>query len=310
MHKAIIFLIFCWSANAEELRFAGPISGFVYDAPSRSVRVIEGIPGSSYLGTTVFQNIDLASIAPNGRSALLWADGKAFFVPRLDEEAAAREIGEAGVPDMIAWAPDSRAAVLYRSAESRLERWRNLDREPAIESLDELRPEGRLSFVAIDSSASRIAWASESGMFLWNDGAAPQTVRDAGLATAAIFSQDGKTLFMAAPGRIVALRNLDSGAYTDSLGQPDAALDPAGLALGHDGRLYVADRSTRSVLVYDAANGMATDRVALDSEPSVITALLRPGTFLLCARSSASDPVWVLETRTRYAAYFVGRGVE
>lgn len=311
MHKAIVFLLICGAAGAEDLRFAGPLTGFLYDAPSRSIRVIQGVPGSSYLGTAVLQNIDFASIAPNGRSALVWSGGVASFVARLDLDAATREIGAAGVPDQIAWSPDSRSIVLYRAVDSRLERWRGLDDAPAIDSPDGLRVEGRISFVAIDASASRIAWGSEVGLVLWIDGRDAQSFPEAGSTTGGVFATDGKTLFAAGSDRIVALRNIEWGPYTDFLGIGTGdPLDAAGMAVDASGHLYVADRAAQSMRVYDTATGGMTVRIALDLAPSMMIPLLRRNTFLLNVRTGATDPVWVFDTSTRNSAYFVGMGVE
>ena len=328
MHKGIFFLLFCGAMGAQDLRFAGPVSGFVYDAPARSIRVIQGIPGSSYLGTRVLQNLDFASIAPNGSSALVWSGGVAAFVPRLDNGAVAHEIGAAVVPDRIAWSADSRAAVLYRSAEPRLERWRNLDEAPVIDTPDALRDQGAVTFIAVDSSASRIVLGAPNGFVLWSEGQPAQALPFAG-ATGAVFAADGKTLFLAGPDRIAALENLDSGVYLEpgahlssrrhfpaaKISRPsspnDTPLDAAGLVVDRAGaHVYVADRSSRSVLVYDIAGAEVTDAISLDVAPSTMLPLLRPGTFLLNARTGADDPVWVMDTNGRNMAYFVGMGIE
>jgi hypothetical protein len=311
MHKALIVLFFCGAMAAQDLHFAGPVSGFVYDSPGRSIRVIHGIPGSSYLGGAILENIDFASIAPNGRSALIWSGGEASFVERLDENAARRAIGASDTPDQIAWSPDSRAAVLYRATDSRLERWRNLADALVIDKPDGLQVQGRISFAAIGASGSRVAWGSDTGLFLWMEGTDAQPLPDAGLSTGAIFSADGKILFAAAPDRIVAIHS-EGVAYAEPLIASSAVvLDAAGLAIDSANKqLYVADRATCSVLVFDTATGNVTDRIPLDIAPSTMIPLFRPQTFLLNARNGAADPVWVLETKTRKAAFFVGLGVE
>ena len=231
---------------------------------------------------------------------------------RLDESAAPRAIGFSDMPDQIGWSPDSRAAVLYRAAESRLERWRNLADTPAIDSPDGLQVQGRISFVTIAASGSKVAWGSETGLVLWTEGTDAQSFRDAGLPTGAIFSSDGNLLFAAAPDRILAIHSVEGGAYADPfVASSGVALDAAGLAIDSAGKqLYVADRATCSVLVYDTATGNVADRIPLDIAPSTMMPLLRPQTFLLNGRNGAADAVWVVETKTRKSAYFVGLGVE
>ena len=57
-------------ALGEDSRMSGPIPGFVFHSPTRSIRPIVGVPGSAYLGAMVAQDFDAASVSPLGKSGL------------------------------------------------------------------------------------------------------------------------------------------------------------------------------------------------------------------------------------------------
>ena len=49
---------------AQSVPIAGPMTGWVYDPPSRSLRAISGIPGAARLGGAVVDGISWGSVAP------------------------------------------------------------------------------------------------------------------------------------------------------------------------------------------------------------------------------------------------------
>ena len=68
---AVTALLMAGAAAGQMASLKGPISGIVYDAPSRSVRPVMGFPGSSYLGKAIVNDVQMASISPDGESALV-----------------------------------------------------------------------------------------------------------------------------------------------------------------------------------------------------------------------------------------------
>ena len=62
--------VFTAGTLAAQTRFAGPVSGIVFDAKAKSLRPIMGVPGASYLGNALAADMDLAAVSPDGKFAL------------------------------------------------------------------------------------------------------------------------------------------------------------------------------------------------------------------------------------------------
>ena len=67
--------------------FRGPISGFVYNQSSRTIRPLLGIPGATRIGTALLNEVDFASIGPDGKWAFLTRAGHSTFVYDLSGQA-------------------------------------------------------------------------------------------------------------------------------------------------------------------------------------------------------------------------------
>ena len=70
MKLASLLCMCALAALADDARVSGPVPGFVFDRSSQSIRPIFGVPGSSYLGPSVMDGFDIASVSPLGISAL------------------------------------------------------------------------------------------------------------------------------------------------------------------------------------------------------------------------------------------------
>src|SRR5580704_14000390 len=114
---------------ADDARVNGPISGFVFDRSTQSIRPIFGIPGSSYLGPSVADGFDLASISPLGISALATQSGKLYFLRNLDaaQPDSMPLDGAISGAARFAWGPDGLSAVVYSADSQQAQVLRNLD---------------------------------------------------------------------------------------------------------------------------------------------------------------------------------------
>ena len=61
----------------DSTRLTGPTSGLLFDAPSRAIRVVMGVPGAAYLGAALASDLDNGSVSPNGRLAVAMSAGAA-----------------------------------------------------------------------------------------------------------------------------------------------------------------------------------------------------------------------------------------
>ena len=66
---------------AQRAELGGPISGFVYEKNTRSLRPVLGVLGAAYLGEPVLSGAEAAAVSPNGRIALAVSE---HYLIRLD----------------------------------------------------------------------------------------------------------------------------------------------------------------------------------------------------------------------------------
>jgi len=165
-----IFLIICVllavPVFGQGPQLAGPLSGFVFDPPSRAIRPILGIPGAAHLGSPVFSNIDFAAVAPNGRLALAVREGHLWIIPDLNAADADQPAAAIDNPAQIVWASDSSTAVVYSSSAQSMQRV--LFPAGAAARLDSpidtsFLP-GRISSLAVDPTGRIAAGVSDPAM--------------------------------------------------------------------------------------------------------------------------------------------------
>src|SRR5438874_1999780 len=137
-------------ALGQDSRMSGPVPGFVFHSPTRSIRPIIGVPGSAYLGPMVAPDFDAASVSPLGKSALATRGGQLFFVQGLDSgdpPATPIEGAISGV-DRFAWSQDGLSAAVY-SADSR--------QAQILRSPNALQPPGVESALDLSSTAGTVS---------------------------------------------------------------------------------------------------------------------------------------------------------
>ena len=84
-----------------------------------------GVPGAAYLGASLVADLDFATVAPDGRSAVTLKAGKLSLVrfgAELQTEALAENYP---TPTLSSWSSDSRAVALY-GAEAGIHIWRGI----------------------------------------------------------------------------------------------------------------------------------------------------------------------------------------
>jgi hypothetical protein len=290
----------------------GPISGFLFDPPSHSIRPVVGIPGAAYLGNPVVRDLQFASVAPNGKWAL-GISGGAVFITGLRDNTLSSRLEEVVIEtDLVVWSLDSTAAVLYSPARGLLQTVRQLDATPRIDPpVDLSQLGGVITRVALDRTAQRIAVgiqnAPVSGIYLISGVNSPVLLVGADDPGAMVFSEDGNLYAanMRTP-RITRLENVSTLPVAPLfLDQQEGLADIVGMALSRDGRrLYVASREKRTVCVYDTVDRSLLANLPLDAPPSVLEPLSGSDLFFLNTRGSTEEPILLVDTRST-AVYFV-----
>src|SRR5271165_4728669 len=103
-------------AFSADTRIEGPITGYLFDAPSASVRALSGAPGAALLSAAVASGCDAVWMAPGGRLGLVLKGGALGLANYANDPPSFAVLDPTGGGvDQAAWSPDGQAAVLYSS---------------------------------------------------------------------------------------------------------------------------------------------------------------------------------------------------
>ena len=277
----------------ESTRLAGPTSGLLFDAPSRSIRVVVGVPGAAYLGAAVASDLDNGSVSPDGRLAVAMSAGAASLITIADSSTVS--LGD-GCEGAIAWAADSSAVALGCTDGARLYR---ISKGAATRSgLAEFRGAKAL---AVDASGLSLFAAGADGIYRV-DAESTQLLAPVEAASLAL---SGSTLYAAAGKQVIALDNLTgSGALRIVAGEGQGIEDPSAVGVSADGaRLFVAERAAKLLKVFNPATSELLSSLELDFSAGRVDSLGN-SLFLLNARKDATDTVQVFDAR-QLAVYFI-----
>jgi hypothetical protein len=299
-----------WSAAslaASSGGFSSPVLGFVYSQSSHTVRPLLGVAGAAQIGSPVLAGVDFASVAPDGRWALVTKAGVTTFVSNLSATNSAEYSADgliAGI-DRVLWNGDGSIALVYSSARNQLQRVRLSAGTVTAETSLDLSAWGTAAALAIDPAGQQIAFGiKESGLYLCHVGQSPALLSSMAMPTAVAFDGTGERLF-AVDLDSQMVTEFDSGSqvrqYSLSRATPTrrlplktgsyvgtSAVKPVGLTVTSDGRyLLIADSASQAVLVYEADYGRLVRSIALDFAPSRFEGLSSAHAFLLNGENSS-----------------------
>ena len=100
---------------SQQTGISGPVEGFTFDSPTRSIRAVTGSLGSASLSAPIVSLLDYASVAPGQNYGIAIRDGRLFLVSGLGSEqpSVVALPGAALTPDAAAWSGDGATALLY-----------------------------------------------------------------------------------------------------------------------------------------------------------------------------------------------------
>jgi hypothetical protein len=279
--------------------WSGPVSGFVFDQPSASIRPIVGIIGSAYLGAPTVTGADLAAVSPDGKLAIR-SSSDGVFLQRLSTGDTIA-VGGSGVlsgADSILWSGDARTAILYSSAQARFQTIAVTDSAATAAPVqDASAVTGPITAFAVDPGGNRLAIGTGSALYLADLGSGSISSAAAMNAAALAFSDDGASLYAAGKGNGAILRMNITG---DGVSGPDVLFgdtvpDDVGGIYQTGGKLYVAGRDRR-FQIYDLNAGALSTEVPLEFTPASIESagakLLR---FRTAPAANSSTALYVLD---------------
>jgi hypothetical protein len=280
-------------------QISGPTSGVLYDAEAKALRTFMGVPGAGYLGGAIAENLDAASVSPDGRRAIAVRDGRLVLLSLTG--AAAVDLGDwEGSLHAAAWSPESDAAALAGAAAVLV---RELNGSPEVSPL---ASPGDIAALATGSHGDAVFAAAAGGIYRLSGEATLVAALEG--ASALALDSDGGVLYAASAGRkeIVAIRGLDSSAAVSLLLNETAGLDNiAGLGLSPDGAtLYIADAGARRLSGVRASSGEPVLTLDLSVVP---TRLDRAASLFVMNDRTAAESLEIFDP-ARQAVFFVPPG--
>jgi hypothetical protein len=286
-------------ALGQDSRLSGPVPGFVFHLPTRSIRPIIGVPGSAYLGPMVAQDLDAASVSPLGKSALATRGSKLYFLQGLDsgEPVATPIDGAISAVDRFAWSQDGLSAAVY-SADSR--------QAQILRSPDAAQPPGVESSLDLSSTAAAVSALLFDGKRLLLGAGSVYSADNSGLKlllqaaspSALALGAGNRDLFVAdrATNQIWMIGDY-AGDATPMLFSDGAGLSaPAGLRLAGNGRyLLVANFGSRSVDAMEISTRSSMKHIDLEFAPSRMDTV-GSGALALLNSGADGEPLYLIDS--------------
>src|ERR1700733_3647728 len=107
MRHAFLFfgLISASCLSAQQTSLTGPVEALIFDAPTRSLHAVFGVPGAASFGPALLDNLDLASVAPHQKYGIVFENGKCLLVSGLDSTTISTKViaGVTTYPQAVVW---------------------------------------------------------------------------------------------------------------------------------------------------------------------------------------------------------------
>ena len=281
---------------------AGPVTGFIFDAPSGAVRPMLGIPGAAYLGNVVAAGLNSASVAPDGSAALAVQLGRLVLYTGLrgaTPPVALHVAGAIAGADLFAWAGNNsanNAAAVYCSRTGKAQILTSLAPSPvAAVPIDLLGLPGQVTALAFDGQRLIVGVANSDAGGIYLASASSGIQRIAHATNPSAIDLAGASLFFA-DKQSQQIWQVQSYAGTPAavLFANDSGISsPAGLQVSADGqRLYAANAGSRTLAVYDIASRTPLQSLDLNCTPTRLDLFGDSSTFLLNA--TGQGPLYVV----------------
>ncbi len=295
IYTCIICLAGILPAQDSGLRI--PVTGFIEDPATASIRTIRGIPESAVLSDPAsLPALRLARVAPHADFALAaTGDGSLAILRNLASPIPSASPIDGAIPniDRIVFNEPGTAAVLYSSRDGRLQLVSGLPDHPAAAAA--IPTPAGLVDMALAWDASFVLASASDG----TSGSILQLLPDGTVATIANAISPGAIAFVDKShdfayidaGQII----YASGDHSTSiwLGPADIQ-NPVAMAMA-EGKLWVAAADPARVIAYDPAAQSIVADLALPFNPTSFRATSFRGVFLL--NDLSGGPLFLLATQ-------------
>jgi hypothetical protein len=308
-------------ASAQSL--SGPVEGFMFDAPTESLRAVYGFPGSATFGPVLLSDVEYGSVAPNKNYAIAFKDGHCLFVSGLDSARVSTSLlaGVYAQPEGTIWSGDSSVAILYSRSGNWIQTLAGMPKTPRVNTYRNLSVlGGSLEAVSADTDGKQIAVAmhgQKGGVYLSTSNQEFVPLAEMANPIALSFSENGANLY-ALDGAALKLAAITISNWNSQILSLPELRDPFAILAGYDNAnqpvVFVASLKDRLVAVYSPGSQKIERTVRLGFQPSGLQELGR-NSFVIGSRAKPQDPLWLFTTAPRPEVYFVpaapaSKGVE
>ncbi|MGJ5813883.1 hypothetical protein [Paludibaculum fermentans] len=293
---------------------AGPITGLVFDGLTGSLRLILGMPGAARLDTTLVSEVDWASVAPDGRTAIMVRHGETLRFSREETNDAATGVAIPGAiekPDQSAWSADSTAVALY-SATARTVQWIRFgsDGAHAETAVPLTGVDGPVTALTGDSASTLIVIAVENaGLYRVSPADGTTLILPILDASSIAMEPGGRTIWVGdrSTAQVVEIALDQEGATSKVLfTDPEHFADLSMIGLSPDKKtLYLADRPTKRLYLVDRSTMAIPEPISLDAPATMLAPIGRSSVLLLSPREKADQPLYILDASSSPTVYFV-----
>lgn len=307
------FGLLCLDRLPAQTSLSGPVEAFTFDAPTRSLRAVIGVPGASSFGPALVDNLDFASVAPHQNYGIALENGNWVVISGLGSKSSSTLVNE-GVsryPDGVAWSGDGTLAVLYSRAGAWFQPVSGLPSAPSAGVLVDVSAlGGTFSAMAVDSQGKQIAVGMSGDSGAVYQAALGQPLAPAATLAAPValsFSRDGQTLY-ALDGSSVEVSAVSLGGHgVETLALPGMK-NPVAIQSAVDSQnrplVYVAGASDKILRIIDVTSQQIVEDIPLNLEPASV-APFGSSSFVLASRAQAANPLWLFSSAPQPRAYFV-----
>lgn len=284
----------------------GPSLGYVVDASTGNLRIVNGIAGSSIMGSPVHRGaaIRVAAIAPLANYAVVADESGAVWFygqPTLRGNHGAELSSLSAGTTHLATSPNGNRFVAFAADSASISLFEVSDGIPRMQ---------RTYNVSLSSSVSRIALPDGAGdpVLLTRDGSGSTIVRAAntGLTTLAVLPGATDLAFFRGSERALILDASQNAVYEADFSQQNPALrlvassgqginEPVGFAISEDNKtVAVANAGTRKASLIDIATSAAFE-VELPEPPTGVRRMNSRAVFQLT--DASTGPMLLLDVQ-------------
>lgn len=298
-------------APAQQAGLTAPVQGYIFDAPSRSIRTVTGFLGSASLGSPILSQVDFGSVAPGQNYALIVRRGEIMQVSGLGTaqlSATTLQLA-ASMPDGVVWSSDGSAAVLYSQSGNWIQIFTGFPGTGTAGTQLSLPMAGKLSAVCVDANAQHVVvgvTGNGSGVYQIGADQSFSLLLQASAPVSLSISGDGSALYALdqATNQIFQLSWSNLGVQAWPAGVSDAIAIHAAVDRTGENVLYVAGRTSRSLVSINRGTQTVIATATLSFTPTMIEPLGSNG-FALTRRAFPSDILWTFTNTSQPGIYFV-----